>query len=154
MSSGRCVAAVVVALLSQACATTVVLHERDPLEVTARRPAAPAPPAQPPPPPPVVQLERNRIRVDEKIQFALNSADILSESHGLLDQIAQVINEHPEVGAIRVEGHTSSEGSRTHNQRLSQRRAQSVVAYLVGKGVPRERLQPQEIGRASCRERE
>ncbi|MBI2896862.1 MAG: OmpA family protein [Deltaproteobacteria bacterium] len=136
-----------VALAYAGCAATVVLHENEPVTVAARRPAPPPPPpAEPPPPPPVVQVEQNRIRVDEKIQFEFNSSVISGVSHGLLDQIAQVINEHPEVGAIRVEGHTDNVGAATYNRRLSQKRAEAVVAYLVSKGVSADRLRSQGFG--------
>jgi len=91
-------------------------------------------------------VEASRIRVDEKIQFEVDSATISEVSHGLLDQIAGVITAHPEVGRIRVEGHTDRQGGAQYNRSLSQRRAEAVVAYLIAKGVPRERLMSQGFG--------
>ena len=49
---------------------------------------------------------------------------------------------------IRVEGHTDSQGDDAYNLELSQRRAQAVVDYLVGKGVDRARLQAKGFGEA------
>ncbi len=45
-----------------------------------------------------------------------------------------------------IEGHTSSEGTDEYNQRLSERRAQAVVAELVKRGIPRERPSAAGIG--------
>ena len=131
-----------------ACRTLAVIQEGQPVVIEAHPPAPPPPPepTPPPPPPPVVQVEASRIRVDQKIEFETASAAINAVSNQLLDQIADVINQHPEVGAIRVEGHTDRQGGAQYNRGLSQRRAESVVAYLVGKGVPRERLQPRGFG--------
>lgn len=140
---------IVVALvmtIAGGCRSMAIVYEARPVVVTASPPAPPAPPPPAPPPPPVVQVEASRIRVDEKIQFEVDSATISSVSHGLLDQVASVISQHPEVGQIRVEGHTDRQGSAQYNRSLSQRRAEAVVAYLVGKGVPRERLVPQGFG--------
>lgn len=127
------------------CRTLAVIHEADPVVITASPPAPPPAPA-PAPPPPVVQVEASRIRVDEKIQFEVDSAQISAVSNGLLDQIAAVISAHPEVGQIRVEGHTDRQGGAQYNRSLSQRRAEAVVAYLIAKGVRRERLVPQGFG--------
>src|SRR5688572_1235337 len=71
----------VLLLAAPGCRTTAVVYERDPVLVTSQPPAPPPPPpveppSPPPPPPPVVQVESNRIRVDDKIQFELNSAEI------------------------------------------------------------------------------
>lgn len=142
---GRIAVALAVGGMLAGCRTLAVIEEGEPVVITASRPAPPPPP-QPAPPPPVVQVEASRIRVDDKIQFEVDSAQISGVSNGLLDQIAAVINAHPEVGAIRVEGHTDRQGGAQYNRSLSQRRAEAVVAYLIAKGVPRERLQAQGFG--------
>ena len=51
-----------------------------------------------------------------------------------------MLNENPSV-SVRVEGHTDSRCSDAYNQQLSQKRAESVVAYLVGAGIDASRLQ-------------
>ncbi|MBI2893892.1 MAG: OmpA family protein [Deltaproteobacteria bacterium] len=140
------VVALLVAFVFGACRTVAVIREGEPVTIAATPPPPPPPPPEAPPPPPVVQVEASRIRVDEKIQFELDSADISSVSNGLLDQIATVINSHPEVGRIRVEGHTDRQGAAQYNRTLSQRRAEAVVVYLVRKGVPRARLDPRGFG--------
>lgn len=128
----------VTVLAAPACTSTVVLHETIPVAVTADKPEPPPPP---PPPPKRVEVEEERIRVDEKIHFEFDSAKIREESHELLDEIAQVIKDHPELTKIRIEGHTDIRGSEAYNQDLSKRRAQSVTDYLVDQGgVERKRL--------------
>ena len=53
---------------------------------------------------------------------------------------------HPELTKIRVEGHTDSQGSDVVNLKLSQARADSVVAALAQRGVDRARLDPVGFG--------
>jgi outer membrane protein OmpA-like peptidoglycan-associated protein len=58
----------------------------------------------------------------------------------VLDDVTMVMTTHP--GArIRVEGHTDNTGVREANQRLSQDRADSVRAYLMGKGISGDRVE-------------
>lgn len=124
------------------CSSTAILHERDPLQVSA------APPPPPPPPEPErVEVKREKIQVNEKIHFEFDSAKIREESHNLVDEIATVINEHPEIVRLRVEGHTDPRGTREYNLDLSKRRAQSVMDYLVEQGdVDPERLEMEGYG--------
>jgi len=60
--------------------------------------------------------------------------------------VAKVLLDHPELAYIRVEGHTDNVGSRPYNLDLSRRRAESVVAYIVSKSVPRGRLTAVGLG--------
>ena len=79
--------------------------------------------------------------LDLQIQFEFNSAVILAESHPLLDQVAIALNS-PRLKTLRfdIEGHTDGVGTKSNNEILSARRAQSVVAYLTSAGVPAERM--------------
>jgi outer membrane protein OmpA-like peptidoglycan-associated protein len=49
--------------------------------------------------------------------------------------VAAVVQAHPEILKIRIEGHTDSVGNADYNRKLSQQRADAVKAYLVGKGI-------------------
>lgn len=122
--------------MATACTTSAVLHERTPVTVMAALP--PPPPA--PEPPARVEVEAERIRVDEQIHFELDSAEIRSESDGLLAEIAQVINDNPHVKKVRIEGHTDNQGAAEYNMGLSRRRAQAVLDRLVENGVAPDRL--------------
>jgi len=75
------------------------------------------------------------------ILFRLASAELESTSFQTLDKLAEAAKSCPGM-RIEVGGHASSEGSAELNQRLSLRRAQSVVAYLVHAGVDVAQLEP------------
>lgn len=111
-----------------------VLKGKDKIVVTAAQPAAP----QPPPKPKKVRkakLVGKKIEITEKVMFDYNKATIKAESHGLLNDVADVIKENPTVTKINVEGHTDSDGSDSYNKKLSQKRANSVKDYLVKAGI-------------------
>ena len=81
-----------------------------------------------------VHIEDSQIAILEAVYFRTDSDVILPRSFPLLDNVASVLSQHPEIQHIRVEGHTDSRGRHEHNIDLSQRRAQSVVRYLVEHG--------------------
>jgi outer membrane protein OmpA-like peptidoglycan-associated protein len=84
---------------------------------------------------------REKPNVDLSIQFEFDSAKLLPESRPLLDNLAKAINSDKLRGfTFVVEGHTDIIGSAEYNQRLSDQRALSVLAYLASKGVSKERL--------------
>lgn len=93
-----------------------------------------------------VAVSKQSIQLREKIHFAFGKARIQRRSFPLLDQVAATLKAHPEIKKLRIEGHTDSKGSARYNQLLSQRRAQAVVNYLVGKGIARERLVAKGFG--------
>lgn len=96
----------------------------------------PEPEAEPPPPEPQkrVEVRDNKIVINEKVQFEVNSAKIREVSHDLLNEVAKVIKENPQIKKLEVQGHASAEGSDKHNMRLSDNRAKSVRKFLVNKG--------------------
>ena len=75
----------------------------------------------------------------EVVTFATNSADINANFYSVLDQVAATLGEFNQT-VIEVAGHTDSTGSRAYNMTLSERRAGSVVSYLSGRGIARERM--------------
>ncbi len=79
------------------------------------------------------------------ITFAFDSADLLPAASPVLDALFQGLRTDPST-RIAIEGHTSSEGTEAYNERLSQRRAQAVVADLVRRGLPVQRLTAVGIG--------
>jgi outer membrane protein OmpA-like peptidoglycan-associated protein len=84
---------------------------------------------------------RQKPTVDLSIQFEFDSAKLLPESRPLLDNLAKAINSDKLRGfTFVVEGHTDIVGSAEYNQKLSDQRALSVLAYLASKGVSKERL--------------
>jgi outer membrane protein OmpA-like peptidoglycan-associated protein len=73
------------------------------------------------------------------ILFDTGKSTIKAESGAVLDNIADILDDYPNV-QFRIEGHTDSTGSAERNQALSQERAQSVMNYLIGKGIPSSRM--------------
>src|SRR5262249_243291 len=66
-----------------------------------------------------------------QVEFDTGKATIRAVSNGLLDNVAQVLREHPEILKVEVQGHTDNRGSPELNTALSQQRAESVMAALV-----------------------
>src|SRR5665648_567630 len=62
------------------------------------------------------------------------------------DEVSQVLKEHPEITKIEVQGHTDDRGSKQLNEKLSQARANSVMAALVKRGIEQERLSAKGYG--------
>jgi outer membrane protein OmpA-like peptidoglycan-associated protein len=91
------------------------------------------------PPPPPEEVIARYTGVMKGINFEKDSDVILETSHVILDEALKVLNEFPATRLL-IEGHTSSEGEPQKNLELSQRRAASVKAYLVTKGIDAGRL--------------
>ncbi len=95
-------------------------------------------------PPKIVQLviiTRERLVIKDKVFFETAKAKVLSRSFGLLNQVAAVMDNHPELDRVVVEGHTDNRGGSELNRKLSQARADSVRDYLLKRGVAAIRLQ-------------
>jgi outer membrane protein OmpA-like peptidoglycan-associated protein len=92
------------------------------------------------------QIDGDQIVIDGKILFDYNSATIKPESHNLLDDVATILHENPDIELLDVVGHTSSEGSDSVNLKLSKERAASVAAYLGTRGIATTRLSSQGKG--------
>jgi len=97
------------------------------------------------PRPDPIPIVAGRIDIPESVYFKTDQAILEPRSFPLLDNVATVMANHPDL-AIQVEGHTDSIGSPAYNLDLSQRRAQSVVDYLLAKGIAPARLQPRGFG--------
>ena len=80
-------------------------------------------------------------RVDIVIQFDLDSAKLKEPSKPLLDNLVEAMkNDRLAAIKFKVEGHTDAQGSEQHNFKLSQSRAESVMAYLTSQGIDKDRL--------------
>jgi len=79
--------------------------------------------------------------LDLTIQFDLDSAKLKPDSMPLLSSLVEAMkNDRLAAIKFKVEGHTDAQGSEQHNLKLSQSRAESVMAYLTSQGVNKERL--------------
>jgi OOP family OmpA-OmpF porin len=83
------------------------------------------------------------------ITFDFDKADIKPESKPQLDQIAKLMSDHADL-KLAITGHTDNQGSADYNQKLSQRRADAIVAALVGSyTIAANRLSAQGLGASS-----
>lgn len=95
---------------------------------------------------PVAFIRGDEIVILEKVYFATDSDVILDKSKTVLEAVAQVLLDHPEIVEVRVEGHTDVRASDEYNLELSQRRVNSVKTYLMDKGVVDKRLVAKGFG--------
>lgn len=93
-----------------------------------------------------VVLRENRLEILDNVYFRTNRDVIQRRSKAMLRNVARVLNSHPEIRTVRIEGHTDTRGRRGHNVRLSQRRAESVLRFLVKHGVDADRLEARGFG--------
>ncbi|MFW6372047.1 MAG: OmpA family protein, partial [Bacteroidota bacterium] len=88
--------------------------------------------------------------IDKPIQlpnifYDFNKADLRPESMVTLDRLVETLNDNPNV-TIEIMSHTDYRGSDSFNDELSQKRAQSVVNYLIEKGIAPDRLSAKGYG--------
>jgi outer membrane protein OmpA-like peptidoglycan-associated protein len=88
----------------------------------------------------LVDVDRNQIRIKQQVRFATGKYRVLPASHKLLDQVASVMSDFPKMRIV-IEGHTDSRGKDASNMRLSSRRAESVLEYLVARGIAPSRVE-------------
>lgn len=96
----------------------------------------------------VLQFPLASIRVPvliDNIFYDFDKATLRPESETALDELVKLLNENPNV-TIELSAHTDYKGSDDYNKRLSQRRADAVVAYLIKKGIAKDRLSPVGYG--------
>lgn len=102
-----------------------------------------------------IEILTQNLSVQREVNFDTDKDTILPESYPELDSAADIIIQYVQyIEKIEIEGHTDSRASEAHNLSLSQRRAESVKKYLVGKGVPAEKLVPIGYGESRLKVKE
>jgi len=92
-------------------------------------------------------LEDGKI-VATGIRFDVGKATLKPESMGIINTIAKMMNEHPELN-FSIEGHTDSDGDTDANQKLSEDRAIAVMEKLTGMGIDADRLSTKGLGESN-----
>lgn len=82
----------------------------------------------------------------DNIFYDFDKATLRPESKTALDDLVKLLNENPNI-TIELSAHTDYKGSAEYNKRLSQRRAESVVNYLIEHGIAADRLTPVGYGK-------
>jgi outer membrane protein OmpA-like peptidoglycan-associated protein len=102
---------------------------------------APPPPDTRPEDPPGTEVRDGQIFIMEPIYFDFDKADIrFPDSQQTLEKLIKVLRNHDEIRLLQIATGTDVRGSDAYNQKLSERRAASVVAYLVAHGIDANRL--------------
>jgi len=86
-----------------------------------------------------------KLTLDSEVSFDFNKATIKPAFMPSLDKLARLLTKYDRT-VVHVVGHTDSVGSDDYNQRLSERRAESVADYLIAAGVPDRRLRTEGRG--------
>ncbi len=107
---------------------------------------APPPPPPPEEPAPAIEVAGDKLDIPEQIQFRTGSASVDPKSFNLLKRIADAIKSLPSNKKVSIEGHTDNRGKKQLNEKLSQGRAEAVIAHLVRHGIERERLSAKGYG--------
>src|SRR5690606_3647290 len=87
---------------------------------------------------PLLKITKEEIKLDN-IYYAYNKADLTPESKRELQKLITLLKETPAVSIV-INSHSDEQGGETYNMDLSQRRAKSVVNYLVENGIEAHRL--------------
>ncbi|PAU79141.1 OmpA family protein [Halomonas salipaludis] len=116
----------------------------------ADRTPEPQPQMEPEPmpePEPEPEPEFEPVVLSSEVTFAFDSAELRPEASMTLDEVAHRLRQNPEL-RVNIDGHTDSVGNPQYNEGLSQRRADSVRAYLVSQGIAENRMRTRGFGEA------
>jgi OOP family OmpA-OmpF porin len=97
---------------------------------------------------PTITLESGRIHIRGKVVFDVASAELLPKNGKLLAILAKLLNEHPELKRVEIQGHTDTTGEDEFNQQLSVQRAERVRQALIENGVDQGRLLTKGLGKS------
>ncbi|MBX3218938.1 MAG: OmpA family protein [Labilithrix sp.] len=122
--------------LEDACPTLTGIRTSDPMT----NGCPPEAPRQ------IAVITKTEIRIGEEVRFATDSAELAPVSDAVLAAVKRLLDEHPEIRRVRVEGHTDSSGDPAYNDELSGRRAASVVRWLTERGIDTRRLESAGYG--------
>ena len=109
-----------------------------------------AAPVVAPAPAPAPEVQTKHFTLKSDVLFNFNKATLKPEGQAALDQLySQLSNLDPKDGSVVVLGYTDRIGSDAYNQGLSERRAQSVVDYLISKGIPADKISARGMGESN-----
>jgi outer membrane protein OmpA-like peptidoglycan-associated protein len=96
---------------------------------------------------PLEKIEIGKAIELENIYYDLDKSDIRTDAAIELNKLVQLLLDNPGI-IIELSSHTDSRGSDRYNQKLSQRRAESAVAYIISQGIPAEQITAKGYGEA------
>ena len=89
--------------------------------------------------PALVLVTDCEVKITEQIHFEYNKAQVRQQSFAVLDGVVEVLQRNPDI-KMEVQGHTDNRGGEEYNLKLSERRAASVLDYIVSRGIDSVRL--------------
>ena len=95
---------------------------------------------------PNVVVAGKEIKLKKQVHFQHDSADILPDSQGIVEELADLMSKRPDIKNVEVQGHTDDTGAAAYNLRLSQSRAQAVVDAISSHGVDASRMTAKGYG--------
>ncbi len=94
----------------------------------------------------LARIEEDHVELLAPVLFARSRDVLLPQSRAVLDAAVSVLEKHPELSLVRIEGHTDGHGKADYNLGLSKRRAKAVRLYLMKHGIGADRLQSDGFG--------
>jgi len=89
---------------------------------------------------PIAEVKGNVIQINKEIRFKKGSSEIEGDSMGVVDAVAKIVTDNPQIQLVEIEGHASKEGDEALNKTLTGQRVKAVQAALVAKKVEAARL--------------
>ena len=84
-------------------------------------------------------VKATKIKIIEPVLFDFDKSNIRADQEPVIDRLAALMTEYPDT-LLAIDGYASKEGPENYNLKLSQRRADSVKAALVAKGIAADRI--------------
>ena len=100
-----------------------------------------------------VTVTSTEMEILDQVYFEGDSAMIKPSSQPILDAVAATLQANPRIQLVEIQGHTDERGDAKHAMDVSTRRAQAVLAHLVGKGVDKQRLTAKGYGKTKPADR-
>lgn len=99
---------------------------------------------------PTVYIKGDEIVILDEVHFATDKDILLDDSKPIIEEVAEVLVQHPEIREVQIEGHTDIRATDAYNINLSQRRVNSVMKYLTEeRGIDPTRLQAKGFGHSA-----
>ena len=87
-----------------------------------------------------LEQEAQQIRIIQRIEFDYDKATLTRASFAVLQDVQRILDEHPEITLVEIQGYTDNIGDDEYNQTLSEQRAATVRIWLISKGISPHRL--------------
>ena len=91
-------------------------------------------------------VREGQIQITEQVKFRFGKSALDPAGDSVLEAVLRVMQAHPEIERVRVEGHTDNKGPAALNKALSSGRAAAVATWLATRGIDKKRLVSEGLG--------